>query len=595
MTGKRKNLNELYSETFKAKFNYFKGSFSFHIEADIKTLFGVLSNTSSVNKYLGFAPREEREVDGKVLVSTRFLGMDQEWVENPWRWSSGRYIISERDHLKGPYTKELVIVHIEPSATGFNVHFQYESDIKYFWLKKLIDFTFAGFGKNYEKAIRELCENSSLKTVRTITDLERRGIHTLENLGVDRSIAEKMSQLLYASDDDEVFKIRLPELALKWVIELDRLIEPFLIASKNDLLEICWDVLCPHCKGSRTRALNLNDLIYDNKCDPCEYTFSLDDIDSIDVTFKLHPKIREVKEISFCAAEPHKKQHIIFQDKIESGSEVTIFHSEDGDLGLFRCRVLGQKQEALFKQSIGRQEPSEVTWDCESNLIFEDCSREINLKIINNAKDTIIVIFEKVLPPQFYLSPLKIFNSDFFKTQYQDQKIARGVQLKLPVQVILFTDVVDSTKLYQKLGDAEAFRQIQNHFEIISSLLKKHDGIQIKSIGDAVMATFGTIEGVFKAAKEMCEKINADEKIIFKIRLSVHKGSVIAVNYNTGIDYFGNNVNLSAKLQAIANADEISMSEEIFEDFSLIFPKVETDQRVYLDDKNGHVVNIHQL
>lgn len=45
----------------------------------------------------------------------------------------------------------------------------------------------------------------------------------------------------------------------------------------------------------------------------------------------------------------------------------------------------------------------------------------------------------------------------------------------------------------------------------------------------------------------------------------MHVGSVIAVNLNHGMDYFGNSVNLASKLQAFADAHEVAVSENVYQ------------------------------
>src|SRR5512133_2854191 len=60
------------------------------------------------------------------------------------------------------------------------------------------------------------------------------------------------------------------------------------------------------------------------------------------------------------------------------------------------------------------------------------------------------------------------------------------------VVTIVFCDLIDSTKLGERL-DPEALRQvIARYFEEMSAALTRHGGAIEKFIGDAVMAVFGT-------------------------------------------------------------------------------------------------------
>ena len=54
----------------------------------------------------------------------------------------------------------------------------------------------------------------------------------------------------------------------------------------------------------------------------------------------------------------------------------------------------------------------------------------------------------------------------------------------------LFTDVKGSTALYDRIGDLNAFALVQRHFDLLQDIITRHDGAVIKTIGDAVMATF---------------------------------------------------------------------------------------------------------
>ena len=50
-----------------------------------------------------------------------------------------------------------------------------------------------------------------------------------------------------------------------------------------------------------------------------------------------------------------------------------------------------------------------------------------------------------------------------------------------------------------------------------------------------------------------------------RLRASINTGPCIAVNLNTGVDYFGSSVNVAAKLQACAGAGDIAMSTAVLD------------------------------
>ncbi|MBL8994552.1 MAG: adenylate/guanylate cyclase domain-containing protein, partial [Spirochaetia bacterium] len=86
-------------------------------------------------------------------------------------------------------------------------------------------------------------------------------------------------------------------------------------------------------------------------------------------------------------------------------------------------------------------------------------------------------------------------------------------------------------------------------------------GAVVKTIGDAAMAAFSRASDALAAALEMRQAFENAEVGDLRIRISLHSGACLAVHLNSSIDYFGNAVNLAAKLQAVAGSGEIILTE----------------------------------
>jgi class 3 adenylate cyclase len=54
-----------------------------------------------------------------------------------------------------------------------------------------------------------------------------------------------------------------------------------------------------------------------------------------------------------------------------------------------------------------------------------------------------------------------------------------------------------------------------------------------------------------------------------RLRVTLNTGSCLAVNLNSSIDYFGNTVNLGAKIQSIAEAGQIGFTEDFYQSQSV--------------------------
>ncbi|MEO7091988.1 MAG: adenylate/guanylate cyclase domain-containing protein [Polyangiales bacterium] len=130
---------------------------------------------------------------------------------------------------------------------------------------------------------------------------------------------------------------------------------------------------------------------------------------------------------------------------------------------------------------------------------------------------------------------------------------------------MLFTDVVGSTAFYAERGDPAAFVEIKRHFDEVFAIVTEFRGAIVKTIGDAVMATFTNPVDAVRASHKIHTTFHptrADTPI--RLRISLNTGPCIAVRLNSNADFFGGTVNIAAKLQAMAEGYQIAMSEATY-------------------------------
>ena len=121
--------------------------------------------------------------------------------------------------------------------------------------------------------------------------------------------------------------------------------------------------------------------------------------------------------------------------------------------------------------------------------------------------------------------------------------------------------------MYDQLGDLKAYHLVRQHFDALNKVIVEHNGAVVKTIGDAVMATFNTPSDGVAAAIDIMHAINAfnkehSEDLILKI--GVHNGHSIAVTLNERLDYFGQTVNIAARVQQQAQANEVYISQDVY-------------------------------
>jgi class 3 adenylate cyclase len=168
-----------------------------------------------------------------------------------------------------------------------------------------------------------------------------------------------------------------------------------------------------------------------------------------------------------------------------------------------------------------------------------------------------------------FLTGKRLLTTQTFRDLFRSEVIRSSEGLGVRSITLLFTDLKGSTALYDRIGDLNAFALVQRHFEHLQDAVVRQRGAIIKTIGDAVMAAFLEPADAVRAALAMRREIAAlnraqpDRSLVLKI--GIHNGGAIAVTQNDRLDYFGQTVNVAARVQGLADADEICITEDVFE------------------------------
>jgi class 3 adenylate cyclase len=90
----------------------------------------------------------------------------------------------------------------------------------------------------------------------------------------------------------------------------------------------------------------------------------------------------------------------------------------------------------------------------------------------------------------------------------------------------------------------------------------------VKTIGDAIMATFNQPVEAVEAGLQMLRELRRMNQTSVHgdliLKIGIHRGAAISVTLNDRIDYFGQTVNIAARVQNSAGGDEIYLTEGIY-------------------------------
>jgi class 3 adenylate cyclase/streptogramin lyase len=148
----------------------------------------------------------------------------------------------------------------------------------------------------------------------------------------------------------------------------------------------------------------------------------------------------------------------------------------------------------------------------------------------------------------------------------------RTPEKKRLLATVLFTDIVNSTKLAEELGDTRWRQLLVTHHAIMRRTLNRHHGREIDTAGDGFFATFDQPSGAIECAEEMIERLR---RIDVHIRAGVHMGEVEVM----GPKVSGIAVHIGARVMSMAGAGQVLISSTVrdltagsdldFEDFGV--------------------------
>ena len=129
---------------------------------------------------------------------------------------------------------------------------------------------------------------------------------------------------------------------------------------------------------------------------------------------------------------------------------------------------------------------------------------------------------------------------------------------------VMFTDIRGSTAYFETYGDIEGVMMVHQCTEVIKKQLDKHRGNFVKTIGDAVMATFDDCKDAVDACIAMHQALRHHNAMKPENKRCPIR---IGLNYGPGIvkqaDVFGDVVNVASRVESVAQAEQILISKTV--------------------------------
>ena len=435
-------------------------------------------------------------------------------------------------------------------------------------------------------------------TVRELPDEARARFEVLrQSAGAD--VAAAIEDLARKGSDRQLNRINALEFAARRGLSQDRVVSAFVHASRLGLFDMSWNLLCPGCGGVLDANATLKSL--DKNDYPCaicasDYAPTLDDM--VEVSFTVNPRVRRIK-----AHDPDRLEMFDYIREIfwSSGLDIT-----DEEFAAMMDKVILDSVElpAGEKCILSVQLPQAfvivfdpVTHSAQFIDVKGEPTRErreltvvynkvhahtstiemrpgpLRLTLENRTDKRALTglfiagddLHHFISKRKAFLTAKRLLTNQTFQDVYRTDALDVNQRLRITSLTVLFSDLKGSTEMYERVGDLVAYDLVQSHFRALNEAIAMESGAVVKTIGDAVMATFPTPDRGLAAALRMRDAVrNVGDGLTVKIGL--HEGPCLAVMLNERLDYFGQTVNIAARVQGLCQSRSIFATRPVVEE-----------------------------
>jgi class 3 adenylate cyclase len=416
------------------------------------------------------------------------------------------------------------------------------------------------------------------------------------------AVVASMKDLVETGSDRALNRLNPLAFAAAQRLGEDAIIGALLHASRIGLFDLSWNMLCPGCggvigSGYALKALDRSEYL----CSFCAMSSepTLDDL--VEVSFTVNPRVRHIS-----AHDPDALPLVEYMRQVFWGSGIDLPDDIEEVIGRMTLDVMelpgGERASTSHALSPGfyivfdpvthttqflEVSGEETTERRSLSVVFNDVHAHkgtlpmrpgpVRITFDNkSAKRTMPGIWisgdpmhELLGRRRPFLTASRLLSNQTFRDLYRTGTLNTDQRFKITNLTILFTDLEGSTALYDRVGDLVAFDLVRDHFAALLTSIAAEGGAVVKTIGDAVMATFPTPDQAMRAALRMRAAMRDLNEAVGRedlaLNIGLHGGPCLAVMLDERQDYFGQTVNVASRVQGLADPSAILATKSIVE------------------------------
>src|SRR5579862_6880023 len=405
------------------------------------------------------------------------------------------------------------------------------------------------------------------KGLPTVSDSE--ALFSVLRQSADTASVAAIEQLVAEAPDRDLCRVNVLDFAAKHGLDEEKALAAFLHAARLGLFELSWNVLCPGCGGVLDAGATLKTIDHEEyACGLCAsgYKPTLDEM--VEVTFTVSQRVRRI-----AAHDPDTLPEAEYYRQIFWSSGVDLPETLGDSLAEFTIDSIELPPGEKAVLSVQLPNDFVIAFDPVTHgTQFIDVKGEPTRE-----RQTLSMVFNKVKAPvgtvemqpgplrlslenrtdrrvlpalwvagdhlhdllgkrKAFITAKRLLTNQTFRDIYRTDTLDVDQRLKITSLTFLFTDLKGSTALYERVGDLVAYDLVREHLRVLHEVIASHAGAVVKTIGDAVMATFATPDHAVAAALKMRDAMRnlntqaRHQDLVLKI--GVHEGPCLAVMVN---------------------------------------------------------------
>jgi class 3 adenylate cyclase len=420
---------------------------------------------------------------------------------------------------------------------------------------------------------------------------------------------DRFGRVLESRDAWQLFRINPLDFAEREQFDIRVAIDLFIHGSKVGLFDLVWSCVCVFC-GAVEYTYDSVDRVPSRSfhCTRCNADIASWLDERVEVSFSLHASVAELDIDPFADIASYERYHTspsVVHDADNAAfvagvvrSHALLAADQDAELDIElppegSLRLLSYDRHAhvlLTADGHATADPSKLELDLLTTGFARDSlsvpAGRLLVRLINRApKPTGVVVLDgdverfhdqlgsvraSIRP---FFSGQMLLCSESFRRLFRVQTIDEELALNVRHVALLFTDLVASTELYDRIGDAAAYTLVRRHFRELHAATEACAGAVVKTMGDAIMSAFDRPADAVRAGLDMLarmERLHAElpaDKAVsafaWGLRVGVHAGPAIVVHADGRLDYFGQVVNVAARLQSLAEPGTLYLSADV--------------------------------